>query len=127
MVSSGMLRRVAIVRTDISEKPSASSETSVLTRATRRNIPKETILQIVLEFSNRLLIPLNLMPLYVLTLKTGHGINAIMKYGTSVCILQVQIKQYFALSLFGPLTCFFMEMLFPFLSLTSSNIKPLLW
>jgi hypothetical protein len=79
-VSSGLLRRVALVRTDVSEKLSASfikvrrigelgttlaatrivpsspilvtlmmevlsySETSVLTRATRRNIPEDTIL-----------------------------------------------------------------------------------
>jgi hypothetical protein len=85
MVSSGMLRRVALVRTDVSEEPSASflrvtrithlvflrsvrrllvaasvvpsspilatlmnealgsSETSVLTRATRRNIPESTV------------------------------------------------------------------------------------
>jgi hypothetical protein len=64
MVSSGMLRRVALVRTDVSEQLSASfirvtsspilvtlmkealssPETSVLTRATRRNIPEDTIL-----------------------------------------------------------------------------------
>jgi hypothetical protein len=80
MVSSGLLRRVALVRTDVSEEPGAakkylvflrsvhrllvaacvvpsspifvtlvkeapgSSETSVLTRATRRNNPEDTIL-----------------------------------------------------------------------------------
>jgi hypothetical protein len=79
MASSGMLRRVALVRTDVSEELSASfirvflrsvrrllvtasvvpsspilvtlmkealrsSETSVLTRATRRNIPEYTII-----------------------------------------------------------------------------------
>jgi hypothetical protein len=80
MVSSGLLRRVALVRTDVSEEPSASflvflrsvrrllvaacvvpsspilvtlmkeapgsSETAVLTRATRRNIPEDTILHV---------------------------------------------------------------------------------
>jgi hypothetical protein len=67
MVSSEMLRRVALVRTDVLEELScnlviasvvpsspilvtlmkdalSSSETSVLTRATRRNIPEDTIL-----------------------------------------------------------------------------------
>jgi hypothetical protein len=72
MASSGMLRRVAVVRTDVSEELSASiirvtrigdlgttlavvtlmmealssSETSVLIRATRRNIPEDAILLI---------------------------------------------------------------------------------
>jgi hypothetical protein len=44
MVSSGVLHRVALVRTDVSEELSGSAETSSLTRATRRNIPEETIL-----------------------------------------------------------------------------------
>jgi hypothetical protein len=62
MVSSGMLRRVALVRTDVSEEPSASfirvarigelgttlaqlaTDAWVLTIATRRNIPEDTIL-----------------------------------------------------------------------------------
>jgi hypothetical protein len=43
MVSSGMLHRVALVRTDGSVALS-SSETSVLTRAPGRNIPEDTIL-----------------------------------------------------------------------------------
>jgi hypothetical protein len=63
MASSGMLRRVALVRTDVSEELNASivvpsswilvtlmmealnsSETSVLTRATQRNVPEDGIL-----------------------------------------------------------------------------------
>jgi hypothetical protein len=69
MVSSGLLCRVALVRTDVSEEPGASvirvtkigelgttqavtlmkeapgsSETSVLTRSTRRNNPEDDIL-----------------------------------------------------------------------------------
>jgi hypothetical protein len=43
MVSSGLLRRVPLVRTDVLEEPGAS-ETSVLTRATRHNNPEDTIL-----------------------------------------------------------------------------------
>jgi hypothetical protein len=43
MVSTGRLPRVALVRTAVSEAL-GSSETTVLTRATRRNIPEDTIL-----------------------------------------------------------------------------------
>jgi hypothetical protein len=39
MASSGMLRHVALVRTDVSDELSAS-EMSALTRATRHNIPE---------------------------------------------------------------------------------------
>jgi hypothetical protein len=41
--SYGILRRVALIRTDVSE-PLSSSETSVLTKATRHNIPEDGIL-----------------------------------------------------------------------------------
>jgi hypothetical protein len=44
MASSEMLRRVALVRTDVSEELSASKR-SVLTSATRRNIPEDAILR----------------------------------------------------------------------------------
>jgi hypothetical protein len=58
MVSSGILRRLALVRTDVSEGLSASFirvtrigeggarflRKAVLTRVTRRNIPEDTIL-----------------------------------------------------------------------------------
>jgi hypothetical protein len=86
MVSSGLLRYVALVRTDVSEEPGASfirvtkigelgrtqaatsnrrtlrrmkeapgsSETSVLTRATRRNNPEDTILFTELLVTTRL-------------------------------------------------------------------------
>jgi hypothetical protein len=43
MASSGMLRRVALVRTDVSEELTASF-IRVLTRSTRRNIPEDAIL-----------------------------------------------------------------------------------
>jgi hypothetical protein len=42
MMSSGMLRRVALVRTDVSEELSASFIR--VTRTTRRNISQDTIL-----------------------------------------------------------------------------------
>jgi hypothetical protein len=54
MPSYGLLLRVALVITEVSEEPifvtlmkeaPGSSETSVLTRATRRNNPEDTILQ----------------------------------------------------------------------------------
>jgi hypothetical protein len=43
MVSSGLLQRVVLVRTDVSEEPGASF-IRVLTRATRCNNPEDTIL-----------------------------------------------------------------------------------
>jgi hypothetical protein len=67
MASSEMLRSVALVRTDVSEEPSAynirvtrigvtlmmealrSSETSVRTIATRRNIPEDAIIIIIMQ------------------------------------------------------------------------------
>jgi hypothetical protein len=81
--TSGMLRHVSLVRTDVSEELSASvisvrrlpvkanvvlsapilvtlmieavssSETSVLTRATRRNIPEDSILKYMLPYSHQ--------------------------------------------------------------------------
>jgi hypothetical protein len=43
MASFGMLHRVTLVRTDVSEERSASIK-AVLTRATQRNIPDDAIL-----------------------------------------------------------------------------------
>jgi hypothetical protein len=43
MASSGMLCRVPLVITDVSEELT-SSETSVLTRATQYNIPEDAVL-----------------------------------------------------------------------------------
>jgi hypothetical protein len=59
MPASGMLHRMVLVRTDVSEEHSASimrvtlrsSETSDVTRATRRNNPEDTILHINLGLS----------------------------------------------------------------------------
>jgi hypothetical protein len=50
MASSGMLRRVALVRTDV--EALSSSETSVLTRATRRNNPEDSVLRNRSSFLN---------------------------------------------------------------------------
>jgi hypothetical protein len=50
MPSSGMLRGVALV---------SSSETSVLTRATRRSIPEDAILQDGLSSKDRMYITVN--------------------------------------------------------------------
>jgi hypothetical protein len=44
MVSSVILHRVALVRTE--EEALISSEASVLTRATQRNIPEDTLLHL---------------------------------------------------------------------------------
>jgi hypothetical protein len=56
MLSSGVLRRVALVRTDVSEEPGASfirvtkigelwtTQAATSNRATRRNNPEDTIL-----------------------------------------------------------------------------------
>jgi hypothetical protein len=52
MLFSGMLRRTALVRTDVSEKQCIHHQDdknpwSVLTRTTRRNIPEDGILDII--------------------------------------------------------------------------------
>jgi hypothetical protein len=49
MPSSGMLRRMALVITDVSEE---LSETSVLIRAIRRNIPEDVILKQLFSLLN---------------------------------------------------------------------------
>jgi hypothetical protein len=88
MVSSGMVSRVALVRTDVSEERSASfirvtigelgttpavtsnRRTSVATRATRRNIPQDAILHshrcenhfVFLRSLRRLLVTASVVP-----------------------------------------------------------------
>jgi hypothetical protein len=53
MVSSGMLRHVALVRTDVSEELGAKFLQNVGSyRATRHNIPEDTILQLIINFAN---------------------------------------------------------------------------
>jgi hypothetical protein len=82
MVSSGMLRHVALVRTYVSKELStsflpilvslmketlSSSETSVLTRATWRNIPEDTfnILISLIEVSHVIRDYFNIYPTYL--------------------------------------------------------------
>jgi hypothetical protein len=55
MPSSGILRRVALVTTEVSEEPSlmevlGSSETSIPKRATRYNFPEDGILNLLFVF-----------------------------------------------------------------------------
>jgi hypothetical protein len=115
MASSGMLRRVALVRTDVSEERSAyfirvtiigelvfvflrsvrrllvtasvvpippilvtlmkeelsSSETSVLTRVTRRNIPEDDILP---PGRSRIRIPMMLLDIFILPYPLSHTV-----------------------------------------------------
>jgi hypothetical protein len=87
MVSSGMLRRVALVRTDVSEEPGTSfigvtrigelgttlvAASVVLTRATRCNIPDDTILQreITLEDKYNLNMAATLILILVLSVRS---------------------------------------------------------
>jgi hypothetical protein len=66
MGSSGMLRCVALVRTNVSEELSASSEMSVLTGTTRRKIPEDAILQ------------------FIVTSEMFHHVNIVLRYNATV-------------------------------------------
>jgi hypothetical protein len=114
-MSSGMLRRVALVRTDDSEELSSqresvasspilvtlmkealsSSETSVLTRATRRDIPEDAILRIgprfidlgtswrsVVSFTSRPLYPWRKSPQCQLQRRQGSPSKVSRLHGT---------------------------------------------
>jgi hypothetical protein len=105
MVYSGMLRLVALVRTDISKELSSqilvtpmkealsSSEISVLTRVTQRNIPEDTILHIHVALHN----PIYSSEMSVLT-RVAHHIPKVgivylylvslqPTYGTNSCFV----------------------------------------
>jgi hypothetical protein len=88
-----MLRRLALVRADVSEALS-SSETSVLTRATRRNIPEDPILQTYNLLIKHEILPTQPIVMHMELCQCEPNVAVFKSINLYNCTIQIEILQF---------------------------------